>query len=178
MNLFKPIFKMESFPLLICNGVLHHTSDAYGGFKSIARLVKRNGYILVGLYNRFGRKITDVRRVIFNAFNDRFKFLDPRLRGREIGDVKKLTWFMDQYKHPHESEHTIGEVIKWFRKTGFEFVNSIPKAKAFQPFTMNERLFSQAEEGNWLDHFIVQLQLLLTSSKEGGFFIMIGKRMA
>lgn len=177
MNLFKPIFKEESFPIVICNGVLHHTSDAYGGFQSIARLVKRGGYILIGLYNRFGRKITDGRRMIFNAFNDRFKFLDPWLRGQKIGDVKTLTWFMDQYKHPHESEHSIGEVIKWFHENGFEFVNSIPKAKAFQPFSGNERLFAKTQEGNWLDHIIVQSQLVLTGSKEGGLFIMIGKRV-
>ena len=119
MNLFRPIFKEESFDLVICNGVLHHTSNPYGGFQSVARLVKKDGYILLGLYNKFGRFVTDIRRVIFFLFKDNFKFLDPYLRRRDIGDKKKLTWFMDQYKNPHESKHTIGEVLNWFDATCF-----------------------------------------------------------
>lgn len=48
MNLFRPIFKEESFPLVICNGVLHHTSDPFGGFQSIAKLVKQGGTLQSG----------------------------------------------------------------------------------------------------------------------------------
>ncbi|MCH7745370.1 MAG: methyltransferase domain-containing protein [Chloroflexi bacterium] len=43
MNLFRPVFKPESFDLVICNGVLHHTSDPFLGFESISRLVKKGG---------------------------------------------------------------------------------------------------------------------------------------
>ncbi|MHC4752267.1 MAG: class I SAM-dependent methyltransferase [Planctomycetota bacterium] len=176
MNLFRPIFKKESFPVVICNGVLHHTSDPFTGFQSISRLVKKGGYILVGLYNTYGRIITDVRRHIFNTFKDHFKFLDPRLRSKEIGDLKKLTWFMDQYKNPHESKHTIGEVLKWFDQTDFEFVNGIPKVKAFEAFSKQEKLFKPNLKGNWIDHLIVQTNLMFRGSEEGGFFIMIGRR--
>ncbi len=176
MNLFRPIFREESFPLVICNGVLHHTSDPFAGFQSISRLVKRGGYILVGLYNRYGRITTDIRRIIFKIFNDRFKSLDPRLRGKDIGDIKRLTWFMDQYKNPHESKHTIGELLRWFDQTGFDFVGSIPKLKAFEAFSEYEKLFKANPRGNWLDHFLVQARLLFTGSKEGGFFLMIGRR--
>jgi SAM-dependent methyltransferase len=80
MNLFKPIFKEESFPLVICNGVLHHTSDPFLGFQEISKLVKRGGYILIGLYNKYGRIITDMRRFIFKISGDRLKYLDPRIR--------------------------------------------------------------------------------------------------
>ena len=40
MNLFRPAFKPGSFDLVISNGVLHHTSDPFLGFKSISRLVR------------------------------------------------------------------------------------------------------------------------------------------
>lgn len=176
MNLFRPIFKEESFPLVICNGVLHHTSDPFGGFQSISRLVKKGGYIIVGLYNKYGRITTDIRRIIFNISGNRFKFLDSRLRNKDIGKLKRLTWFKDQYKNPHESKHTFGEVLSWFDKTGFDFVNSIPKLKALSFFTEKERLFKVNPRGNWFDHFIVQTGLAFTGSKEGGFFVMIGKR--
>lgn len=176
MNLFRPVFKEESFPLVICSGVLHHTSDPFLGFQSISRLVKKGGYIIIGLYNRYGRIATDIRRTMFNICSDRFKFLDPRLKGKDISDLKKLTWFLDQYKNPHESKHTVGEILRWFDKIGFDFVNSIPKLKVFETFSENERLFKPNPRGNLLDHFLIQTHLLFTGSKEGGFFLMIGKR--
>ncbi|MFH1548462.1 MAG: hypothetical protein ABID32_04020, partial [Candidatus Omnitrophota bacterium] len=113
---------------------------------------------------------------IFKISSDRFKFLDSRLRDKNIGELKKLTWFMDQYKNPHESGHTIREVLGWFEQIGFDFVNGIPKLKAFETFSENERLFKSNPEGNWLDHFLVQTHLLFTGSKEGGFFLMIGRK--
>ena len=98
MNLFQPVFKRESFDFVICNGVLHHTSDPYLGFQSIAKLVKKGGYILIGLYHAYGMVVTDLRRLIFKISGNRFQFLDPRLRNKSLNDLKKHTWFMDQYK--------------------------------------------------------------------------------
>jgi SAM-dependent methyltransferase len=176
MNLFRPVFKPDSFDLVICNGVLHHTSDPFLGFQSIARLVRKGGFIIVGLYNKYGRLLTDVRRLVFRYTSNRFKFLDPRLRSENVSDIRKHTWFMDQYKNPHESEHTIGQVLEWFDRSGFEFINSIPKAKAFEQFSPKENLFKTNPRGGLLDHFLVQLGFLLRGSKEGGLFIMIGRR--
>lgn len=178
MNLFRPVFKPESFDLVISNGVLLVTSDPFAGFQSIARLVKKGGYILIGLYNTYGRLLTDLRRVIFNLSGDRFLFLDPRLRDKTIGAARKRAWFMDQYKHPHETKQTIGEVLGWFDRTGFEFINSIPKAQAFRPFLPNEPLFVPNPRGSALDHFLVQSEMLLRGSEEGGFFTMIGRKRA
>jgi SAM-dependent methyltransferase len=176
MNLFQPIFKEESFSMVICNGVLHHTSDPFGGFQSISKLVKKGGYILIGLYNKYGRIITDIRRNIFKLSNDRFKSLDPRLRGQDRGKTKKDSWFLDQYKHPQESKHTIGEVLKWFNETNFEYVYGIPNLKAFNIFSLNDSIFKKHPIGNWFDHLVTQTHLFLTGSKEGGFFILIGKK--
>jgi len=176
MNLFGPIFKDESFSLIICSGVLHHTSDPFAGFQSISRLVRKGGYIIIGLYNKYGRIIIDIRRIIFKILGERFIFLDPRLRKDDISDVKKHAWFLDQYKNPHESKHTIGEVLKWFDCSGFDFINSMPKSEALQDFSENELLFRQNLRGNWIDHILVQAKLIFTGGREGGFFLMIGRR--
>jgi len=176
MNLFKPTFKAESFPLVICNGVLHHTGDPFTGFQSISRLVKKDGYIIIGLYNKYGRLITDIRRMIFSKLNNRFKFLDPRLRHKTTGELKKLTWFMDQYKNPHESKHTVGEVLRWFNLTGFNFINSIPSLKPFKRFSASGRIFEPNPRGNWFHHFLAQSGTILSGSREGGLFLMIGKK--
>lgn len=176
MNLFRPVFKAGSFDLVISNGVLHHTSDPFGAFQSICRLVKPGGYILVGLYHQYGRLITDFRRWVFRISGDHFKSLDPNLRKTESSDPKKKAWFMDQYKHPHESKHTIGEVLTWLDKTGFEFVKSIPRSVPFQSFSEDEHLFEPERPGNGLERFLVETGMVFRGSQEGGFFIVIGKK--
>ena len=176
MNLFNPIFQENSFHLVICQGVLHHTSDPFLGFQSISKLVKRGGYIIIGLYNKYGRLITNSRRLLFSITEDKFKYIDPRLRSSDRGKSKREAWFKDQYKHPHESKHTIGEVLKWFKLSNIKFVNAIPKLKPFSPVTVNEKLFKDNPKGNIFDHFIVQLSSILDGYREGGLFIMIGKK--
>ena len=176
MNLFKPVFKEESFSLVICNGALHHTSDPFTGFKALARLVIKGGYILVGLYNKYGRVSNDLRKFIFRITNDKFQFMDPRLRIKGISQKKKNAWFNDQYKNPHESKHTIGEVLGWFERTGFEYINSIPVADVFQTGTKTNHLFGVHSKGDQLSRLMAQIGMLFTMRGEGGLFIMIGKR--
>jgi len=83
---------------------------------------------------------------------------------------------MDQYKNPHESKHTIAEVLKWFNEDGFEFMNSIPKSIATENFSADEKLFEPHEIGTKMDHILVQTKLIFTGGREGGFFVMIGKK--
>jgi len=161
MNLFRPVFNGGSFDLVICNGVLHHTSNPYSGFQSISRLVKKGGFLIAGLYNNYGRIPQDVRRRIYRLTNNRLKVLDPRLRDRSISDERKHIWFMDPYKNPHESKHTIDEVLSWFDRSGVEFVNSIPKGKALASFSPHEGLFEANPIGTRFDHFLVQMGMLL-----------------
>lgn len=176
INLFRPAFRPESFDVVICNGVLHHTADPRLGFLSISRLVKKGGHILVGLYNSYGRIPTDIRRMLFRLSRDRLSFLDPRVRRKDVGERRKHVWFMDQYKNPHESKHTMGEVLTWFDQAGFRFVNGIPKLQAFEDVAPDERLFEEHPRGSGFDHLLVQLGMLLKGGREGGFFVMIGRR--
>jgi len=177
MNLFRPAFRTESFDVVICNGVLHHTSDPFTGFKSITKLLKKGGFIIIGLYNRYGRIITDVKRIIFNLTGKPLKFLDKRLRDQSLSEIRKKIWYMDQYKNPHESKHTFDEILGWFEKEGFEFKNSIPKTKPFTPFSPQESLFETNPVGTRIEHFLAQLGMIFSGGKEGGFFIMIGKKL-
>lgn len=176
MNLFRPCFKPKSFDLVISNGVLHHTSDPFLAFKSIANLVKPNGYILIGLYHEYGRLVTDLRRVIFNITKDKLKFLDPRTINKFSSFAKRDSWFMDQYKNPHESKHTIGEILRWLDNTGFTFINSVPKTVPCKSIDESERLFKPGKLGNKFERLLVNMGMVLAGHKEGGFFIVIAKR--
>ena len=176
MNLFRPVFADASFDLVISNGVLHHTDDPAGGFRSIARLVRPGGHIVIGLYNRYGRIWTDLRRTLFKLSGNRFRSLDPYLSDPQVDEHKKRIWFADQYRHPHESKHSVEEVFGWFDQAGFEFMNAIPKPTPFGQMALFEPLFEPHPCGSSTQHLLSELKLALTGGAEGGFFVMIGRR--
>ncbi len=176
MNLFRLAFKPEQFDVILCNGVLHHTSDPYGGFRGLLPFLKPGGHIVIGLYNRYGRLMTDFRRQIFRATRGRARWIDPIIRAGTRSDAKVEAWFADQYRHPHESKHTIGEVLEWFTDSDIEFLRGIPSVTP-GPNRLHEiDLFEPEERGTRLDHVLVQLREIATGNREGGFFLMIGRK--
>jgi SAM-dependent methyltransferase len=175
-DLFRAPFRPASFDLVIANGVLHHTADPAGGLAALARLLKPGGNVIVGLYNAFGRIPTDLRRTVFRLTGNRFSALDPRLRRADLGRRRRDAWFADQYQNPHESKHTMGEVLRWFAQAGLTYVNGIPKPRFGESFSSNERLFEPHDPGGRLSRFAAQAALLLRGGPEGGFFLMIGRR--
>lgn len=178
INLFRPPFRTESFDVVISNGVLHHTSDPCGGFRSIVRLLKKGGVILVGLYNRYGRLPTDFRRAMIRAFGDKAAILDPHLRNDALNEGRRRAWLFDQYKHPHESKHTYGEVLDWFSENKIEFVGSIPDCTG-RFFAQSEQLFDHfPPTPTRMARFMTQAAMLLKGGAEGGLFIMIGRKIA
>jgi SAM-dependent methyltransferase len=177
MNLFRPAFAPGQFDVVLCNGVLHHTADPYGGFRSIASLVKPGGFIVIGLYNIYGRLFTDFRRQIFKLIGGRAKWVDPILRQPGMSGEKRRAWFADQYQHPHESKHTFGEVLQWFDETGFDFIRGIPALRPDDDGLDGLSLFDRQSPGTPLEHGIVQAtQIVAAGQREGGFFIMIGRK--
>ena len=50
INLLEPLVLDETFDLVWCFGVLHHTGDTYGGYRKIVPLVKPGGYLFMMIY--------------------------------------------------------------------------------------------------------------------------------
>ncbi len=175
MNLFRPPFADGTFDLVISNGVLHHTSDCEGGFHSIARKVKPGGLIIIGLYNWLGRLPTLWRRRAIEAFGEGWARLDPRLRGSRLNNGRWAAWYMDQYRHPHETKHSMAEVEGWFGKSGFETLMTIPPAGG-EDFTEDTRLFAERSRRSTLDYFASELDMLLTGGRDGGLYMVIGRK--
>jgi SAM-dependent methyltransferase len=175
MNLFRPPFRDESFDLIVSNGVLHHTGDPAGGISALAKKLKPGGIISVGLYNSYARLPTLWRRKLFERFGQTAYVLDSRLRQAGANEARMRAWFMDQYKHPHESKHSMDEVLRWFSENGIEFLCGIPQPNGTE-FSRQDRLFERHEPGTSLDRFLTQLWTLLAGGKDGGLFIMIGRK--
>jgi len=172
MDLFRPCFKPEQFDVILCCGVLHHTGDPFAGFRILVPLLKPGGHIVIGLYNRYGRLLTDLRRQVFRGTGGRLRWIDPILRSGSLGETQRQAWFADQYSHPHESKHCIGEVIWWFDSTGVEFVRCVC------PGTLADvdNLFESQPRPAKADRFFIQAREAITGSREGGLFLMIGRK--
>jgi SAM-dependent methyltransferase len=177
MNLFRPALQPEQFDVVLCNGVLHHTADPYGGFCGLVPLVKPGGHIIIGLYNTYGRLMTDMRRLIFRLTRGNLKWIDPQLRKIGLSEGKRKAWFADQYCHPHESKHTMGEVLEWFANNGLDFIAGVPALTPDSPGLEGANLFEPQSPGTAFDRGVVQaLEVLAAGQKEGGFFVMIGRK--
>ena len=175
-----------SFDYVFCNGVLHHTADPYGGFRHLVRIARPGAFVVVGLYNTYGRLMLHVRRRWVRL---RMKF-DPKAKERALkkqlvrmeNDSEKLrTWWADQYEHPHESTHTVDEVLGWFARNGISYVTSFPKAELFSSSEV-EKVFKPRRAGalsnSALAHVLVQLGWIVTQNDGGGYFVIVGRKGA
>jgi hypothetical protein len=102
--------------------------------------------------------------------------MDSYLGSDRLSEAKRRAWFADQYQHPHESKHTIGEVLTWFDRCGLEFVRGIPSVTVPGDALEDSNLFEPTPRGGAVDHFLVQLAQIGAGIREGGFFIMIGRK--
>lgn len=172
MNIFNPIFKNNSFDVLISNGVLHHTHDPYKAFQSLLPLVKSEGLIIIGLYHKYSRIWTDIRRNLFKI-SEKLVFLDEVLRDEFISQEKKDSWFNDQYKNDYESKHTILEVMEWFNKNNCQVLNVLPNLISKKD---NNSLFYPRKYNSKTEIILNEYLMTFNNIKEGGFFTIIGKK--
>ena len=84
-----------------------------------------------------------------------------------------MAWLRDQYRHPEEHCHTIGEVQRWFTENDVEYLRAYPSAVlGDEP----EHLFSRAAD-NWsVENWLAQLGWMRTLGREGGLFFSVGRR--
>ena len=177
-DIFDDVFNDKTFDFIWTNGVLHHTKNPSLAFDIISKYLKKNGYILLGLYNRYGRLRTLFRRILYKFFGaSLIKLLDPTLRNIKKGNEEQIkAWIRDQYEHPVESLHTLDEVLIWFKKNNIEFINSIPSC-GFEGKEYSN-LFQKTSKGNFLTRLYSQVSMLFNYlGADGGLFVVIGKKI-
>jgi 2-polyprenyl-3-methyl-5-hydroxy-6-metoxy-1,4-benzoquinol methylase len=173
-SLFDTQFEDESFDVIWCSGVLHHTNDPKGGFEHLVSKLKKDGYIIIGLYNSYGRFRTHLRRILFKTFGEKALILDPALR-RMKSEAKRKAWINDQYLHPHETCHSFDEVLDWFHEQGIEFCHGIPDFDG--DHTDHLPLFEKKSSGTRFSRILNQLLMIPSHlGGEGGLYIVIGQK--
>ncbi len=145
-SVLKLDFPDASFDYVYSMGVLHHTPDPYGGFRELCRVLRPGGVVMVSLYNKFGRfrhnlKQRVVRAIAGDDMDRRVavaKRLFPgtcRALKRNRGDDSDIIIY-DAFGIPHESQHSMGEVLRWFERNGIEYLG------AFGPATIRDNLLA------------------------------------
>lgn len=131
-------FPDASFDFVYCTGVLHHTPDPFGGLAELCRVLRPSAKILVSLYNSFGFFPREVRRRIARILGGEdlerrvrwgrrlFPFTARRLVKGEHNDSQVALY--DYFAIPHETLHSVGEVLGWFDQLGLEFIGSFAPA--------------------------------------------------
>jgi SAM-dependent methyltransferase len=174
-DIFDDVLSNDYFDFIWCNGVLHHTKNPYLAFQILAKSLKKNGYVLIGLYNKFGRIRTILRKYLFKIFGYKIlNILDPTLRKLKLDEDEKKAWIRDQYLHPIESLHTIDEVLGWFKKNNIEFISSIPSSDFDFDY---KNIFEKKPIGTFYSRIVNQFSMLFNQlGSDGGLFILIGKK--
>jgi ubiquinone/menaquinone biosynthesis C-methylase UbiE len=172
-DLHRSALRPGAFDVVYSSGVLHHTPDPRAAFAAVARLARRGGIVIVGVYNTIARLPLRVRRRIASATRFRMVPFDPILRERGHEPARREAWLRDQYQHPEEHSYTVGAVTRWFAE------NDITRLRSFPSTVIDDDpddLFLQAVD-NWaIERWISQLGWMRTLGGEGGLFFTIGTR--
>jgi SAM-dependent methyltransferase len=177
-DIFDDVLEEKSFDFVWCSGVLHHTKDPYGGFAIIQKSLKSNGYIFIGLYNKYGRFRTFLRQILYKFFGARLiMIMDPYLRSldKRTAQSKIDAWIQDQYQHPEEQSHSFDEVLNWFDGHNIEFINSIPSIDLLDKSVSFKK--NATGTGNFLSRLFIQIKMIFSKlGQEGGLFLMVGQK--
>jgi SAM-dependent methyltransferase len=172
MNLFKLAVKDESMDVVIAHGVLHHTPDARRAFQEIVKKAKPGGIVVIGLYNAVARIPTWVRAKLIPLLGPKIDYV---VRTQIRDEKKRDIWINDQYFNPHETWHTIDEVISWFREENVEFLNCQPPILDTDGEEAAE-MFDKTSPGTRYQRLVTQTSWLASIAREGAVFDVIGRK--
>ena len=176
-DIFDDVFKDSFFDYIWTNGVLHHTENPRLAFNITQKYLKKDGYIMLGLYNKYGRARTIIRKYLYKVFGKSIiMILDPILRNIKKNHNRQImSWIQDQYEHPLESLHTLDEVLIWFDENNIEFINSIPSCNLEKD--NNNKLFDKTSRGTIFTRILSQIFMIFNHlGSDGGLFVVIGKK--
>lgn len=165
----------DPFDVVVSLGVLHHTDDCHAGLRHLCRrMVRPGGHVMVGLYHAHGRKpfIEHFRAMKHAGATEEEMLTRYRTLHSWLSDETHIrSWFRDQVFHPHETQHTLAEVVPILESVGMTLVAT--SINRFQPFGSLDELFER--EKTYED---LARQRLEAGQYFPGFFVFLAKRVA
>ena len=155
------------FDLILSMGVLHHTRDCLKALDKVCKIGEKNSKIFIGLYHKYGREAFLKKFDSIKNDEDKLSFY------KEIHPLKdnkhQMSWFRDQVLHPHETQHTLDEVIKIYEINNYKFTGT--SINNFEDNLDLEKL--RIKEKKLLD---VGIKRLDEKRYYPGFFIVSGEK--
>jgi SAM-dependent methyltransferase len=140
------------FQLVTSLGVMHHTTDCLGAIARVCgTFVADGGRVFIGLYHEYGRRAfyehfdgLKRRGLSQEAMFDSFRKLWVG-SGRSYSDEMLLqSWFQDQVFHPHETWHTLKQLLPLLDDLGYEL--EATSINRFAPLPTRRRLLEYEKE--------------------------------
>lgn len=161
------------FDVVISFGVLHHTNDFKLGVRRCFETFTRpGGLAVIGLYHSYGRQpfldyFAEMKR---KGASEKEMFKKYRLLHSWIQDETQLySWFRDQVLNPHETQHTLKEILPILESNGMELIAT--SINHFQQIDSVESLLEK--EKQYRD---IAIQRLNENRYFPGFFIFVARK--
>lgn len=160
------------FDVVVSLGVLHHTDNCQAAVRRLCtNCVRPGGHVMIGLYHLYGRE------PFLNHFQEMKDSgaTEPEMlaRYREIHPLKDethlMSWFRDQVLHPHETQHTLAEMLPILQETGMELVST--SINRFQAIDSVEKLLEEE-----ITYREVAVERLQSNKYFPGFFIFLARK--
>jgi ubiquinone/menaquinone biosynthesis C-methylase UbiE len=142
------------FDLVVSDGVIHHTPDARRSFRENVRILKPDGHLYLGVYNRRGyyyyvytflgrpvrwlEKFWLGRRLVYGTLLPLYYVAHLlKTRGRRTWRGAR-NFFYDYIITPQASFHTREEIVAWARSEGLTLVACDPSLGNVQVFVFRK----------------------------------------
>lgn len=135
----------ELFDVVISIGVLHHTDDCAAAVRRCCnRFVKPGGHVFIGLYHRYGRRpfLDHFQEMKEAGASEERMFAEYRRLHSQLKDETLLmSWFRDQVIHPHETQHTLEEMLPVLASVDMTLVST--SINRFEPIESTQALIEE-----------------------------------
>jgi SAM-dependent methyltransferase len=163
------------FDLVISLGVLHHTNDCHAAVRrTCSHFVRPGGHVLIGLYHGPGRRplLEHFAAMRERGASEQQMFDRYRQLHSHITDETLLrSWFRDQVLHPHETQHTLEEMMPILDAAGMELIAT--SINRFEPLPSRAALFAEEQR-----YRAVAEERLRENQYFTGFFVFVARRRA
>ena len=174
-DLFNIKFQIR-FNLITSIGVLHHTDNCLAALSKLLEL--NSDYLMIGLYHKYGRKP-------FLEYFENLKIKNTNLKKNELEELlykkfieldnrsddekHKKSWFFDQVLHPHETQHTLQELMPLITQKNYQLIST--SINKFEKFSNYKDLYEVEKK-----HLDISKEYLNNKKYYPGFFIIFLKK--
>jgi 2-polyprenyl-3-methyl-5-hydroxy-6-metoxy-1,4-benzoquinol methylase len=163
----------EPADVAVSIGVLHHTNDCHAAIRRVLNdFVRPGGHAFIGLYHEYGRRpFLDHFAELAAAGADEQQLFERycELMPQTTDETHARSWFRDQVIHPHETQHTLAEMLPILDECGFTLERT--SINRFEPIDDVDALLEREK-----DYAGISREWLAQNRYFPGFFLFLARK--